>query len=183
MAGSVLPGPEERKAMHRVYVAIHGEKDRLPHNPSHRTRLLTEVFGGNRWSWWVVGITPSALNRFAENDFKKTKGIVRAHLKSRREIYDYILNTDLPLNCEQLFSYLLTEEETVLATKRENSPKVDLRGQYIPLSNSDRLLFQGRYVGWHHGADEQEALRSVFPNETAQGMEITRPNEMDEPIK
>ena len=157
-----LPSPSERRAMHAIYAKTHEVKDDLPDGDAFRTRLLTNIFGGQPWSWHVVGVTENALRIFAQNNFKHTKGIVRAHLVDRNTMYEHIMQVERPLTCDALFDFILENDRTVLATSRENARKSDIAKQYLRIPNDNYSLFPSKFIGWRHGEMERCALQSAF---------------------
>ena len=158
---AVLPSEGQMNAMHSLYCALHRVQNDLPQATTYRTRVMTDIFGGQPWSWHVIGVTRQALKQLSENDFRYQKGIVRAHLRPRQEIYHDLLNAPEPCSCQDLFQYLLREDKTVLATKQENATLHGLPEDYHRLANGDYTLFPSRFVGWRHSTIERDALREL----------------------
>ena len=69
--------------MHAVYCAIHKVQADLPVTKTYRTRIMTDLFGGQPWSWHVVGITRDALSFLSEQEFRYRPGVVRAQKGKR----------------------------------------------------------------------------------------------------
>jgi hypothetical protein len=110
----------------------------------------------------VIGITPAALEEFAQADFHfhstKQQGISRAHLQPRIGTVRELLTPDEPLSVSELLAIWFANDRTVLCARGENKTTVP---NYIPIENADGALFSGTMVAWNHGKKEREFLREL----------------------
>lgn len=154
--------PEELKALHSVYVAIHRAHKTAPQlfTIGHCTTIITALMGSQTWSWRVVGITHAALKAFTEHDYKhKSKqGITRAHLHPRIKTAALLLRPDQPLSEAEFIETLLLHDVTVLCARGENRAAVP---EYIAFTNDDATLFASKKVSWGHTKNEQTFLRNL----------------------
>ena len=150
--------------MHAVYVAIFKAKQACPNGfgDNDVTRLLTSLMGGKPWSWRVVGITPEALDLFAQNNFKRPpKLIQRGHKFARVKTARKLFERPAPATLDEFFRIFLKNDKTVLMTAEQNQRKQFPK--YSGINNPDGDLFPcGPLVGWQHGKNEVEFLRKLY---------------------
>jgi hypothetical protein len=128
-----------------------------------------------RFSWRVVGITPSALGQFSKGGFryKSRQGLTRAHIKSRVETVRSLLAANDPVVERQFIAIWLDNDQTVICSRGENKPQLP---DFIPIENDDGALFScyGKLAGWHHGKREMEFLKDLFDKQSpAPAWELT----------
>ncbi len=149
---------------YELYVALHKSKLRSPDifTDNRCTMILTAIMGGHRWSWRVVGITPAALKKLAENKFKPfTKcGITRAHMKSRKSTCAEMMRSDPILSPEDFVKKWLDGDKTVLCDRGENRELFS--ADVIRIENPHGALFSSRQVGWSHSKAERKLLEDLF---------------------
>ena len=123
-----------------------------------RREMLTWAFTENPDHWPVIGITHTALERFADHDFKCVTriGIHRSHLIDRRTWQTVMLQERLPF--EDWLALYLRSDQTVLATSSENMK--GSKPAYIPIA-MDLGLFRSTGYKWRHTAKEREFLRAL----------------------
>jgi len=112
-------------------------------------------------NWIVIGVTPAALEKLAELDFRyePRRGLERAHPYSRAKTYTRLL-TELPSQAE-LWRILDKNDRTVLCDnsvpERENARIHQLPFCPVPIG-----LFEGKRVGWAHRVAERDFLRDLY---------------------
>jgi hypothetical protein len=145
---------------HFLYSAVHQAYKQAPTvwTPQQCSRVLTAIMGGRAFSWRVIGITPAALDKFAEADFylESGQGIKRAHLRPPLDTARKLLRPVKPVSEGELFETWLADDPTILCAKGENK-----HSKYIKIENEDGTLFSGKSVGWHHGEREREFLKEL----------------------
>lgn len=142
------------KRIYDAYLAIYDMKLR----EGLRREMLTWAFVENPDHWPVVGITHSALRRFADHDFQcvSKMGIHRAHLINRRDWQAKMLASRLLF--DDWLALYLASDRTVLATSSENMKGRDL--VFIPIS-VELGLFRSTGYRWRHTAAERDYLRNL----------------------
>jgi len=163
---SVINDRSLRAALYRVYVAQFEAVRDFPgaFTKNDATRMLTSLMGSRPWSWRVVGITPAALDLFAENEFKRVRGLVeRGHLSDRSSTaYDLFYGRDTAMGLDEFFSFFLERDKTVLMAKHENKSRAG--GEvpaYISIPSDKHLFPCGTLIGWQHRSAEIEFLRGL----------------------
>jgi hypothetical protein len=122
-----------------------------------KKQLITTLLSlGAGASWRPIQITHNALELFVLNDFKKPKGLERAHIVPRRETIKILIESDW--NGYEWWEWYKDRDYTVLSTRKENRdeanfhnvPKID-----IPIEEN---LFWGKPVGFEYGNSEKKFL-------------------------
>lgn len=151
------------RALHSVYVAVYRAHRGAPDlfTLGHCTTIITALMSGQPWSWRVVGITPLALQRYKEQDFKhrSKQGFTRAHLRPRIETVQQLLAPEQPMSQMVFIETHLRYDATVICVKGQNTnpgPK------YIPFVNDDAALFPSKKVSWSHSTKEHAFLRDLY---------------------
>ena len=163
---SILIDNELRNGLHSIYLAQFHAIKRHPtaFDKNDATRMLTGLMGSRPWSWRVVGITPVALDIFAQNGFLRVKGLVeRGHLVERNKtaLHLYFERQD-PMEINEFYEYFLERDRTVLMAKYENKARMnEPLPDYIPIPAELELFPSGSLVGWKHRKLEEEFLRSL----------------------
>lgn len=136
---------------HRAYKALFSIKD-LYINRTEHSLCGTQMVRLRRDSWRVIGITPKALQCFAENDFKRLQGhlVTRSHLINRADFWSDVL--EFEHDEQSFYSKLLNADMTVLAHKSENARIA--RTPYIKVPD-DLGLF--RPIGFQYVLDKAES--------------------------
>ena len=160
-----------RLAIYGVYVALFNARLQCPDGFLDRdmTRLLTGLMSAKEWSWRVIGITPEALEVFAEHDFKRPAGkLQRGHQVDRVVTARELFQREKPENIDEFFHTFLKNDQTVLMTNQQNRHrKVASVPQYIPIDNNEATLFpSGTLVGWKHRKVEVDFLRQLHLDRT-----------------
>jgi hypothetical protein len=126
------------------------------------TRIMTAIMAAKSFSWRVVGITPLALELFADNNYGKFKnsGITRAHLVPRIKTVEALLSENAPYPQDEFLSRWILNDKTVICAKGENRIIVP---RYISFQNDDGQLFSCANVlaGWRHTEKEREFLKNL----------------------
>ena len=155
-----------RPEVHQIYLALYeGHKADPGHwRPTEITRVLTAALAAQKFSWRVIGITPAALKKFAEMDFKYQSGcgITRAHLVNRQTTFMEMINRPDPMTFLDFANFHWERDKTVLSAKGEN--KNGSVPEYISIENEGFLLFNSykQLAMWRHGKAEVEFLRSLY---------------------
>ena len=141
---------------HDGYLAIY--EMNLP--MKQRCRILNEVISWHPDAWKVVGITPAALEIFAQHNFKRVAkmGIQRAHLVDRADTYREMLNTCMS-NCDEWWEYYCNNDRTVFSTVEENMGDMNI-DTIIWFDAPGLFNIQG--FAWRHRKIEIEFLRNLY---------------------
>lgn len=155
-----------RLALHSIYVAQFNAFKECPHafTKGDATRMITGLMGSRPWSWRVIGITSSALDVFAENDFKRpARQLQRGHKVDRASTAKALyFDSPNPMPLVEFFDFFLKRDETVIMTNDENKHKEGSTfPNYIPIDPREELFPCGTLVGWQHRKKEVEFLRSL----------------------
>lgn len=123
--------------------------------------MLGCLFSQNPDHWPVVGITPAALEIFANSDFKRKsrQGINRAHIVDRNSTYTYLLSVDIDFDL--FWKTVTNSDKTILATSSENKNILNLLDHVLPIDTS-LGLFKSKGFAWRHGAAEIAFLRGLY---------------------
>lgn len=155
---------DEARTIHALYAALHQAHKHAPAmwTMQECNRVLTAIMAAKPFSWRVIGITPLALQKLSENDFrlKTGHGITRGHLRPRIETVRALMLPVEPLCEEAFFESWLVNDRTVLCAKGENREAIP---SYIPIDNELGTLFSchGKLAGWHHRKAEQDSLKAL----------------------
>jgi hypothetical protein len=154
---------ESAHTYHALYVAVRAAHSEAPQiwTDGHCTRILTSIMSGKPFSWRVVGITEAALRRFHELNYRYQSrlGLTRAHLRERIETVRELLSRSEPMSASEFIEYWLANDRTILCAVGQNKAIVP---PYIEIENNDGSLFSSNLVGWRHGKDERDLLRSLY---------------------
>ena len=107
-------------------------------------------------------ISINALKSFVQNDFKRPKGIERAHVVHRRDTLNELLIKDW--RGDEWWEWYRERDYTILSTREENRSEIQLKKCDtfdIPL---EKNLFLGKRVGYVYGAKEKEFLKGIAKN-------------------
>lgn len=74
-----------------------------------------------QYGWPVIGITEAAALRIKDNDYKRPKGINRAHIYSRKETAEILFSNEWSF--DDFWTFFLNRDVCVLATSKENYSK------------------------------------------------------------
>jgi hypothetical protein len=107
-----------------LYLAVHTAHAVAPGiwTVSHCTRILTAIMSAKPFAWRVVGVTPAALKKLSELDFRYQSkcGLTRAHLRPRIETVRELLGRAEPLPQIEFIEFWFTHDRTVLCAAGEN---------------------------------------------------------------
>src|SRR4051812_30309347 len=102
LRGDITVEIDANHTYHNLYVAVHRAHKEAPEvwTVPGCTRILTSIMAAKRFSWRVVGITQTALQRFSEIDFRYKSGLgfTRAHIVPRIEPVRALLVPSEPLS-------------------------------------------------------------------------------------
>ena len=138
--------------------------------------------GRQKWSWRVVGITPAALRKFEEQDFRYVSrcGITRAHITPRIVMVTEIMSTPTPMSEDELFAYWLAHDKTIICARGEN---IDPVPEHIAIANDSGDLFTSQKIaGFSVKAAEREFLRTLAANHLQNKNPQTKENYIDQRI-
>jgi len=147
-------GTEElQKTIFKGFLKIR-EMEGVPLYTKHR--MLQYLMGMNKDGWIVIGITEAALEKFKENDYKRTKGVNRSHIFQRSETSQKMFEkTDWDI--ESWWNFYVERDECILATSSENMNKEpDVIKYEVP-----RGLFKTRAIGFTLKNAEKEFLKNL----------------------
>lgn len=115
-------------------------------------------------NWRVVGITPKALERFANQNFTYRTGsrIQRAHVFNRHQTYGSLV--DNPVEQPAFWNFIAERDRTILAIEGEYSSvsfdaMIHLPDQGLFPSHGATILFRALSVGYRFRSQEAEELR------------------------
>ncbi|MBN3760998.1 hypothetical protein [Burkholderia sp. Ac-20365] len=163
---SIYENKNLRQALHDVYVAQFNAIRQYGSCfiPSDATRMLTGLMGSRVWSWRVIGVTPAALDVFAENGFKPPRrALQRGHKHNRADTAQALFfDRDAPMQLNDFYDFFLARDETVLMKSGENRPRSKAPfPDYIPIDRKLDLFPCAPVVGWHHRTEEVNFLRNL----------------------
>jgi hypothetical protein len=134
-----------------------------------KRRMLAELLAQDKDYWAVVGITLDALEKFialsklkgkAKEELNSRTGklrIQRAHIVSRKDTYEYVLNNKLEFS--EWGDYLRKRDKTILALSSEN--KGISRIHVYRIDNKSGLFRNGSFK-WTHGQAETDFLEKLY---------------------
>lgn len=133
----------------------------MPLPLKNKVRMMGSIFSCVDNVWRVTGITKLALERFAENDFKKVSkmGINRSHLVDRHLTYKTMLAEPFD-DIDEWWNFYWNNDKTVLATSSENMQKEDMK-DIIPI-DVDLGMFTSSGYAWKHRKQEREFLKELY---------------------
>jgi hypothetical protein len=129
----------------------------------NKIKMLSTLFSINPNCWRVVGITPAALEIFAENKYKKVPrmGINRSHIKQRHSFYQSLLDSKIS-NKHEFWEKYYNNDMTVLATSSENMKNdSSILDKSIHVPNDHRDLFRTSGYAWKHKEEEEVFLKEI----------------------
>jgi hypothetical protein len=159
-----LMTPKLALALHQVYLSLYEARkacsDEITDNDL--TRVLTSLMASRPWSWMVVGITPAALEIFAQNDFHRpARQLQRGHLVDRVQTTRTLFRREQPATRDEFYGIWMRNDRTVLMLNNENNHGRKIP-DYIPIQNEGALLFpSGSLIGWQHRKAERDFLRQL----------------------
>lgn len=143
-----------------VYLALF----KLNISVQRKCSIMTSLFGGDDWSWRVIGITLGAISLLEKNGYKYLKGSVcRAHIISRLTTAKLVYERTDPISIDELFQIYWANDKTVISTKQENGNRVNLP-LAIPIDYSLNHFPSGAVVGWKHRKQEVNFLSELHTN-------------------
>lgn len=146
---NALPTLEYRQAIYQIYLTIFEQRNVLDHN---RVPLLTNLFGRQRWSWRVVGISAGAVNHLEKIEFKTAKGLQRDHFIQRRNetFLDMLPEHGAPLKFEDWWQYFWHNDRTVIMTKAEHNSSDKEQIRCYPVNWEDGYFACNKLVGFKY---------------------------------
>ena len=135
-------------------------------SPSNITRAWASCFSAWKGAWRPHGITQKAFDLLVEKKFEDLKGIHRAHIIPRFEVFEKAKGREW--SCiDEWWDFMVEHDKCVLATKEENalSDKSDyelVSAYEIP--NDERNLFETTFIGCKFRKKyEVEYLKTLAP--------------------
>ena len=119
-------------------------------------RLLSMGAGAG---WRPKAISINALKLFIKNDFKKPKGIERAHIHHRRDTLNELLKKKW--ENDEWWDWYRERDYTILSTREENRKEKDFHKIKIIKIPLEKNLFLGKRVGYVYGDPEKNFLRNI----------------------
>lgn len=126
--------------------------------------MLTGLMGSRPWSWRVIGITPAALDIFAQHSFARRAGLIqRGHKEDRASTAQALFfDRRSPMRLNEFYDFFLERDQTVLMTKEENKHRPDGKfPKFIRIAADKQLFPCGTLVGWQQRKAEVEFLRAL----------------------
>ena len=109
--------------------------------------------------WRPLQITHGALKSFVDNDFKRPKGLERAHQYHRRDTINKLINAQW--EGDDWLDWYQDRDYTVLATREENRDESSFKKLAKKDIPPEKSLFRGKRVGYVYGEAEKEFLRNA----------------------
>ena len=126
-------------------------------NDQQKSLLLGRLLGlGAGAAWQPIGITHKAVKLFVRNDFKKPKGLERAHIKHRRDTMKKLI--ERLRNNEEWWDWYKERDYTILATRGENRDEANFDKVPKIQIPKEQMLFKGKRVGFEYGDPEKEFI-------------------------
>ncbi|MHA8092729.1 hypothetical protein V7S78_09435 [Aquirufa regiilacus] len=129
-----------------------------------KIKLLSTLFTVNPNCWRVIGITPKALEIFAEYNFKKISGmgINRSHIIQRHDNYKIMLEGKIS-NTTDFWENYFNNDATILSTSSENmSASKSFIDEALLIPNDERQLFRSLGYAWKHKKEEEDFLKNLY---------------------
>lgn len=104
-------------------------------------------------AWQPIQITHAAIQLFVENDFKKPKGLERAHIYHRRKTMTELVQQNW--QGDEWWDWYKERDYTVLATRKENRDEAEFHNVAKILIPKEQNLFWGKRVGFEYGEIEK----------------------------
>ena len=116
---------------------------------SYITRAWASCFSAWKGAWRPQGITEEAMNLLISKDFSDLKGIHRAHIIPRFEVFERARGKDWK-SIDEWWEYMVKYDQCLLATKSENARSDTSDYTLVPLykiPNDKRSLFETTFIG------------------------------------
>lgn len=117
------------------------------------TLLSTLLSLGAGAAWQPIQITHAAVQLFVENDFKKPKGLERAHIYHRRETMTELVQRNW--QGDEWWDWYKERDYTVLSTRKENRDEAKFHNVAKIKIPKEQNLFRGQRVGFKYGEMEK----------------------------
>ena len=141
-----------------LYEKFHKNKD-LFLSKQRWSEFFSLLTKGRKEFWRVVGITPSALKLYRQNNYKTNKGLVRGHMHMRIKTFDIFFNIEKKLSKTEFWKLFKKYDPVILMTKEENeSHDIPV---YIKISNSKANFFTNSGINWKLTKQDKELLKSL----------------------
>ena len=170
---------DSNDTFHMLYLAVrkaYNENQKVFTTQECR-RILSAIMAAKSFSYRVIGITESALEKFKELDFDRTKnhGIVRGHIIPIVETVKILLDRNQPFEPEEFMKFWIERDKTVFCLKSENKEKVP---DYFPITNEEGELFScdGVLAGWRHNRPEREFLKQFYEDSRGGKIKLFSPS-------
>jgi hypothetical protein len=153
-----------RDALHTIYLGLFCAHRDDPVSFSYRrlTIVMSALMGLEVIGWRVVGITPSALEKFSETGFKYVKGtFCQGHIQSRADTARFLFERSRPMNAEEFITEFLARDRTVLMLKAENALCLPFPN-FIAIDNPTGQWFPNGSMGWKHRPADRAFLRDLY---------------------
>lgn len=153
-----FPTESVKTEIYRIYLAVFAFQAKT----QKKCLIMTPVLGGFESSWRVVGITKAALDLLEKSDYKYQKGtICRAHIVARYETAKILFERTSPLEIDDFFLLVWSNDRTVISTKSENRTNGRLP-HIIPIDISQKLFICNEVVGFKYRKAERDYLKKLY---------------------
>ena len=116
---------------------------------SYITRAWASCFSAWKGAWRPQGITEDAMNLLISKNFIDLKGIHRAHIIPRFEVFERARGKEWK-SIDEWWEYMVKYDQCLLATKAENARSdtsdYTLKALY-KIPNDKRSLFETTFIG------------------------------------
>jgi len=154
---------------YRLYLAYHRERKAEPAiwDDLSMTQLMKHLTVGRSFAWRVIGISPTALQKLAENNFKYDKHspftLTRGHLRERRDTMRELMDPEHPLSEADFNEVLSRSDPTVLCLRSENDAIATT--DYLRFDN-DGTLFPNGHSSFKIRKRERDFLQALHAAQT-----------------
>lgn len=146
--------------IHSIYLKIFEGRSFIPRKTIRS--VMSELMYADEAAWRVIGVTRAALDRLHRGE---KRGFQRAHIVSRAEMVDAIIERPSPMTRSELFEYWQSKDLTVLALRSEN--RREIAEGWIAFENDDARYFRRRGIGFTHGDLEAGLVQRLMSIEIA----------------
>jgi hypothetical protein len=153
------------ESFHKLYLAVYqAHKDDKSLFTEHDCKaILSKIMGSKSFTWKVVGITKSALERLSDFKFKLPKDhkLVRAHIFPQIETVRILLNKVTLFEPDEFMEFWISRDNTVICAPGENKKMI---ASWLPIPNEEGKLFscEKKIAGWHHRKPEIQFLQGFY---------------------
>lgn len=153
----VQPTQQKKEELYRLYEMIFDCAFSLV----KKRAVLTQVLGGETWSWRVVGITEEAVKAIARNNFNKpSKVLARDHTLTRKDTYNRIFTEKMNFN--EWWNWIWDNDKTILITNEEHNLIHSQNISKVYAIDPNLSYFVDNGIGWYQTrAREGEFIKQL----------------------